>query len=424
MTCKKLRNHIQIAALRLPEDMRRKRYNDSPNLAIELERLPSGAVSQYWRYDYMRPAGGRGELRLGVFPEVGAGEARKLRDRYNELVAAGTDPRHRRLSARALAAKEAMTFAAASAGFLTDMRRLRRVRDSSLVRYGQEHAAIERSPIGKLPIGPLSTAVGTVKAWLLDHPAAQARSLCRYTARVFAWAIMEGRCASNPAEALQKARWLPNHREEHYRAVIDPAQVGELLRAIRRDPSDVARMAAEFLALTFVRPSNVWEAQWKDIDMEAASWTIPAIAMKKDREHIVPLSRQALAILRTMRAINGDGEYVFGGHRAPSSQTFRLLAERIGWHDRHVAHGFRAMASTILHGDGEHGFRPGDLNAYRAIEEQLAHANSLAELSGVARKSAGPYDRNDMMPLRVELMGWWADRLDLMRTGLRVVEAA
>jgi hypothetical protein len=84
------------------------------------------------------------------------------------------------------------------------------------------------------------------------------------------------------------------------------------------------------------------------------------------------------------------------------------------------------MASTILHGEGEHGFRPGDLCAYRAVEEALAHANSMAKVSGVNARSAAPYDRNDMIvgPARIELMQWWADRLDLMRAGLRVVEAA
>jgi integrase len=136
-----------------------------------------------------------------------------------------------------------------------------------------------------------------VKDWILAHGDSQARTLCAYMARVFAWAIMEGRCTGNPAEAMMKANWLPVHKEEHYRAITDPGEVGELLRAIRRDLNDISRLAVEFLTLTFVRPANVWEAQWKDIDMDKAVWTIPAVAMKKDREHIVPLSRQALAIL-------------------------------------------------------------------------------------------------------------------------------
>jgi hypothetical protein len=136
---------------------------------------------------------------------------------------------------------------------------------------------------------------------------------------------------------------------EHFRAVTDPAEAGALLRAIRGDSSEIGRMACEFLALTFVRPSNAWQARWKDIDLDRALWTIPAEAMKMDREHVVPLSRQALAILRAMKQI-GVRPYVFGVGKPLSRQTFTLLSERIGWADRHTAHGFRAMASTILHG--------------------------------------------------------------------------
>jgi integrase len=408
-----------------PAGKRRIRYYDSENLHIAVEVMPSGNVSRSYAFHYYSPATGRpAEKSLGTIPDIGLGEARRLRDRCNELVAKGIDPKHHEAALDAQQAKEAMTFTAASAAFLADLKKLGHVRESSLYRYGREHAAIGRSAIGRLPIGALSANVETVKDWLLGHPAAQARSLCRYTARVFAWAIMCGRATTNPAEAMMKARWLPAHQEEHYRAVTEPAHVGELLRAIRRDMTDIGRLASEFLALTFVRPANVWEAQWQHIDMDRAMWTIPAAFMKKDRPHIVPLSRQALAILRTMRAAGGVGPYVFGGIKPASNRMFKLLAERIGWHNRMTAHGFRAMASTILHGDGEHGFRPGDLNAYRAIEEQLAHRNGLASVSGIARKSSGPYDRNDMMALRIELMAWWADRLDLMAAGLRVAEAA
>jgi integrase len=162
--------------------------------------------------------------------------------------------------------------------------------------------------------------------------------------------------------------------------------------------------------------------------MDKAVWTIPAVAMKKDREHIVPLSRQALAILRAMKQINGVGPYVFGLGKPVSPQTCKRVAQRVGWHDRHVAHGFRVMASTILHGQTEHGFRPQDggkaLPYYRAIEAQLAHRNSLAALSGVDARVSRAYDRNELLPIYVELMQWWADRLDIMASGLRLVAAS
>jgi hypothetical protein len=145
-------NHIQVKALPPhPEGKRRIRYYDSENLYVAVEALPSGNVSRSWRYDYYRPAGGRAELSLGTIPDVGLAEARRLRDRYNVRA-------HHRAAGEAVAAKEATSLAAASAGFLADMKRLGKVRESSLRRYTNNHLAIERGPLGKLPIGPLSTA--------------------------------------------------------------------------------------------------------------------------------------------------------------------------------------------------------------------------------------------------------------------------
>lgn len=425
--------HKQVAALQPPpEGMRRVRYYDSPNLSIQVERLPSGAVRRYWRYDYYRPAGGRAQMSLGVFPETGIAQARKARDEANALVAKGSDPAHHRASAEDLQAKQATTVTAIGALFLGHIEKLGRLRPSSIQRMKMNQAAIERSAIGKMPIGPLSTDVERFQAWTMhlagEGKTAQARSLCQYLARVFDWAIVRKYATGNPARVTAQARDLPAHEPEHYRAVTTPSEVGELMRAIRGDDNEPHRLAVEFLALTFVRPGNVWEAEWADIDMDKALWTIPAAKMKKNREHLVPLSRQALAILRRMHAITGGQRYVFAGYHALAVNTWPRLAERIGWHGRQTAHGFRAMASTILHGPTGHGFRPRDggmaLTYYRAIEEQLAHRNSLAEVSGISAASARPYDRNTSMAIRVELMQWWADQIDIMSAGLRLVGAA
>jgi integrase len=411
------------------EGQRRVRYNDSPNLSIELERLPSGKVSRYWRYDYTMH-GNRRRMNLGVFPEVGIADARALRDAANKLVAAGTDPAHHRAVTCALKAKEATTLVEVGAMWIAKEQQKGRLRLSSLERYRRNQKTIEHYGLGKVPIGPLSTDLERLQDWLGQFPAAQARTLCQHLARIFVFGIARGYCTGNPAEITTKGRDLPAHEEEHYRAITDPAEVGALMRAIRGDCSDVGRMATEFLALTLVRPANVWAAEWTEIDMDKALWTIPAAKMKKDRKHLVPLSRQALAILRAMQPSTCCGPYVFTGTGKPlSRQTFRALSQRIGWAGRHTAQGFRSTASTILHNSAsEHGFRPPDaglaLDYYRAIEEQLAHRNSLAKISGVAAHSSRPYDRNDMMAIRTELMQFWADRLDMMASDLRLVGAA
>jgi integrase len=425
--------HKQIEALPAPpEGMRRVRYYEGPNLSIELERLPSGAVRRYWRYDYYRPAGGRAQMSLGVFPETGVAMARKARDEANAHLAKGADPAHQRASAEDRQVKEATTVAEVGALFIAHIEKLNRLRPSSIRRLAASQTAIERSAIGKAPIGPLSTDVEGFQRWTMqlagEGRTAQARSLCQYLARVFDWAIVRKYASANPARITTQARDLPAHEAEHYRAVTTPSDIGELMRAIRGDDNLTHRLAVEFLALTFARPGNVWAAEWCEIDMDRALWTIPAAKMKKNREHVVPLSRQALAVLRAILPITGSGRYVFTGHGGLAVNTWARLTGRIGWGRRHTAHGFRAMASTILHGPTEHGFRPADggmaLTYYRAIEEQLAHRNSLAEVSGISAASARPYDRNTSMAIRVELMQWWADRLDIMRAGLRLVAAA
>ena len=412
--------HKQIEALLPPpEGARRVRYYDSPHLAIEVERLPSGAVRRYWRYDYYRPAGGRAQMSLGVFPETGLAQARRARDEANTLVAKGTDPAHHRASIEDLRAKEATTVAEVGALFIAHTEKLGRLRPSSIQRMKMSQAAIKRSAIGKAPIGPISTDIERFQQWLMqfgEGKTAQARSLCQYLARVFDWAHVRKYCSANPARVTAKARDLPAHEVEHYRAVTAPWEVGELMLAIRGDGNESHRLAIEFLALTFVRPGNVWAAEWCDIDMDKALWTIPAAKMKENREHVVPLSRQALAILRRMLVITGGQRYVFGGFVVLPVNSWPRLAERIGWHGRHTSHGFRTCASTLLHGDSEHGFRPVDardaIKYDRSIEVQLAHGNP--------DKIAAIYNRNDMMRIRTELMQWWADRLDAMASGLRL----
>jgi integrase len=413
----------QIAALpAAPDGGKRIRYYDSPHLSLAVERMPSGTIRRYWRMDYYRPGGrGRGEISLGVYPATGLAEARRKRDEFLRALGQGIDPSHHRRAAERVAATENTPFAEVCALYLAEVRTEGGRRASTIARMERHQRVIERGDLAKAPIGALSRDLPLFKSWLRDGVAirdgatSEARKLCDHLGRVFNWAAAHGYCTGNPAKWALKS--LPRHIVESFAAVTDPVAVGELMRAIRNDGNELARSAMGFLALTFVRPGNVLAAEWSEIDWERALWTIPMGKMKMHRRHEVALSRQAMGILRAIHPITGGGRYIFTSGDVPHSHTlFDGLLRRIGWHGRHTAHGFRAMASTLLHGDSEHGFRPPDacdaLKYDKAIELQLAH--------GDADKVAAIYDRNSMWAIRVALVQWWADRLDLMRDGARL----
>ena len=192
-------------------------------------------------------------------------------------------------------------------------------------------------------------------------------------------------------------------------ALTDPAAVSGLLRAIDGYPgAPVTRLALQFLALTFVRPGELRGAEWGEFDGDA--WRIPGQRMKMRAPHLVPLSRQAQAILGELRQLTGTGRYVFASTSGSvlSENTLNAALRRMGYDkDTMTAHGFRALASSLLH---EQGFPP------MVIERQLAHAER--------NKVAGAYNRADLLPERRRMMQAWADYLDGLRAGGVVVPIA
>ena len=159
------------------------------------------------------------------------------------------------------------------------------------------------------------------------------------------------------------------------------------------------KLALRFLLLTFVRTKELRGAQWTEIDWDKAEWRIPAERMKMKELHIVPLSRQAIDVLRQLQKRTGDRQYVFPNQHKPatfmSENTMLYALYRMGYHSRTTGHGFRSTASTILN---EHGFRPD------VIERQLAH--------GERNKVRAAYNHAQYLPERREMMQWWADYLD------------
>ena len=221
---------------------------------------------------------------------------------------------------------------------------------------------------------------------------------------MFRYAIATGRAERNPASDLRGA--LPPIREAAHRAtIVDPAAIGGLLRAINGYQGAFAtRCALRLAPLLFVRPGELRQAEWSEIDLDAAEWNIPAGKMKTREPHLVPLAPQAVAILRDLYALTGRGRYVFPSARSasrPMSNNAVLSAlRRMGFaKEEMTGHGFRAMARTVL--DEVLHFRPD------YIEHQLAHA--------VRDPNGRAYNRTAHLAERRKMMAAWADYLDQLR---------
>jgi integrase len=220
-------------------------------------------------------------------------------------------------------------------------------------------------------------------------------------ARVFRYGIATGRCDRNPAGDLIGA--LVAHQTTHHPALFEPKEIGGLVRAIERyRGAPVVRLALAILLRTYVRPGELRNALWSEIDLEAKTWTISAARMKMRRKHIVPLSDQVCAYFAELQTLSGGGDLVFaavrGGKRPISDGTINAALRRMGYSkDEVVGHGFRRTASTILNESGE--FSPD------AIEMSLAHAPQ-----GVR----GIYNAAQYMSERVKMASWYSDWLDLV----------
>jgi integrase len=227
--------------------------------------------------------------------------------------------------------------------------------------------------------------------------------------QVFRYAIASGLCEYDPIQALKGA--LQPKQTKHRPCFKKPKDVGGLMRSIAGFGGTlVVKCALRLSPLVFLRPTELRHAEWEEIDIEAKEWRIPATKMKMRVEHVIPLSRQALAILEEVQAITGDGKYVFPNIRKPSraisENTINNALQRMGYDTKieHCAHGFRGTASTLLH---EQGF-PHDV-----IESQLAHKTG----SEVSRA----YNHYQCMNERIPMMQQWADYLDALRDGADVV---
>lgn len=362
---------------------------------------PNGG--KWWRLKY-RFEGKEKLLSFGTYPEVGLKDARERRDQARKLLANGVDPgEHRKAIKSARAEENANTFEVIG----------REWHSKQLNRWTERHAIrimarLENDLfplLGKRPItgitAPDLLAVLRRKEGKGAHYSA--RRLHQISSQIFRYAIATGRAERNPAPDLQGA--LQQARKTHLAAITDPKAVGGLLRAIDAyEGTLITKSALKLAPLVFVRPGELRQAEWSEFDLEKAEWNIPAEKMKMRDAHLVPLSTQAVAILRDIQPFTGSGRYVFPSARTskrPMSDNAILSAlRRMGFEkDEMSGHGFRAMARTIL--DEVLNVRPD------YIEHQLAH--SVRDPNGRA------YNRTAHLNERKKMMQLWADYLDELK---------
>jgi integrase len=368
---------------------------------------PNG--SKLWRLTY-RFAGKQKDLALGSYPETGLKDARAKRDEAKAALAAGFDPGEQRRLAK-LTRKNAAknTFHAVATDYCEKLRRDGRA--PSTADKVEWQLSLVMTRLGARPIGQITSAevLAALRPIEARGRLETVNRLRGTIGGVFRYAIATARAENDPTIALKGA--LVSAKTRHRAAITDPAELGGFLRALDGyEGQDTTLAALRLLPLVFTRPGELRLAEWAEFDLDKAIWTIPASRTKMRREHQVPLSRQALAILSDLHAVTGSRRLVFPGLRTAdrpiSENTLNAALRRLGYaQDQATAHGFRATASTLLNESGK--FSPD------AIERALAHQDPDA----VRRV----YARGAFWKERVEMAQWWADYLDRLKAGGEVV---
>ncbi len=375
---------------------------------LYLEVSPAGG--KLWRFKY-RFSGKEKRLALGVYPTVSLATARQRRDDARRMLADGADPSEQRKAEKALGSDlAANTFEVVGREWYSKVSAV--MAESTKDNLSRRLNAYVYPAIGHRPVSSLTAAdlIGVIalieKRGALDV----ARRAHNIMGRIFRYAVGRGLATRDPSRDIELRDILPPAGVKHHASVTTPDAVGGLLRAIDGfTGATPTRCALRLAALVFVRPGELRHAEWAEFDFAKAEWRIPASKMKMKEQHIVPLSLQAAGILRELQPLTGAGRYVFpserGDGRPMSENTVNAALRRLGYTSEEMTgHGFRSMASTLLH---ELGF------PHAVIERQLAH--------GERNKVAAAYNFAEHLPERRKMMAQWADYLDKLRAGADVI---
>jgi integrase len=365
-------------------------------------------AGKYFRFDY-RFAGKRKTFAIGVYPDVTLAEARQQRDEARKLLREGVDPsQHKRDTKNMLQKIAANDFETIAREWFEKKRPAWAERHAYTVIRRLElniFPWLGSRPIKLIAAPELLEVLRKIENRGAIETAHRIKQVC---GQIFRYAVATGRAERDPSADLKGA--LTTAKSKSMAAITDPKKIGGLLRAIDGYDGHVVTICALRLApLTFVRPGELRHAEWSEIDLDNGVWKIPSHKMKMKLPHIVPLSRQAVEILTEIKSVTGDGRYVFPSLRSTarpmSNNTVNAALRRMGYaKDEMTGHGFRAMASTILHEQGW----PSDV-----IERQLAHTE------GNSVKAA--YNHAQHLPERRKMMQAWADYLDALKGGAKVI---
>lgn len=370
--------------------------------------LVSPAGGKWWRYSY-RFSGKQKTLSLGTYPDTGLKDAREKHAELRKLLAQGIDPGESRKAAKA---EQSITFRLWADRWHQHWKVGKSERHAG---YLKRRLEADIYPVlGDLPVTAINApdVVRTVKSIAARGALDLAKRAHQTIGQVFRYAIAHGdesMVTRNPATDIKPGDIIETRRKVNY-ARVEAKELPGLLRAIEAaNISPLTRMAIKFMALTFVRTSELIGGRWCEVDLEAAQWRIPAERMKMKTPHIVPLSAQAVDVLQTLQILTGSNELMFpnqnaGNHGTMSNNTILVALARMGYKGMMTGHGFRGLASTALH---EQGFD------HQHIELQLAHAER--------NEVSAAYNHALYLKQRTAMMQHWADYLDGIKAGARVI---
>jgi len=382
-------------------------YKLMDGFGLYLLVTPTGG--KLWRFDY-RYGGKRKVIAFGAYPAVTLSDARHRREDAKKLLANGVDPGAvKKAQKAAIVAETDNSFEVVAREWHTKFSgtwspthaetTLRRLQADVFPVLGAR-------PIGEIKAPEVLAMLRRIESRGALETAHRIRTI---SGQVFRYAVATGRAERDPAVDLKGA--LPPYKKSHLAAITDPKEVAPLLRAIDGyQGSFVVKYALQLAPLVFVRPGELRQAEWAEIDFDAAEWNIPAERMKMKVAHLVPLSSQAVAILRELHALTGRSRYLFPCHRSfarpMSNNAINAALRRMGFdNETMTGHGFRAMARTIL--DEVLQVRPD------YIEHQLAHA--------VRDPNGRAYNRTAHLAERKKMMQKWADYLDGLKLGAKII---
>jgi integrase len=392
-------------------EVRKSKPGDKPYRLSDANSLflwitPAGGKLWRWAYEFE----GREKLMsLGKYPIVTLAEARDRRDQARKLLANGSDPMAKRKEEKTVVrAQTEGSFQNIASLWLEHWQDGKSPRH---VEYTRRRMEMDILPVlGTRPIAEIEAPELVAMTKAIEERGARdiAKRALETAGQVFRYAIAHGYARRNPATEIRPRDILKSARKTNY-ARVDAKELPTLLRAIEvYQGTHVTRLAVKLMALTFVRTGELIGARWSELNLEAARWDIPAERMKMRMAHTVPLSRQTMEVLDTLKTLSGQSEFLFPGDRNPekpmSNMTILGALKRMGFEGRMTGHGFRGLASTILH---EQGYN------HDHIELQLAHAPRNAV--------SAAYNHALYLEPRTKMMQQWADFLEQTQRGGKVL---